>query len=135
MNRMSEVAKLLGVEIGEEFRVEDCGMPQGSIYKLTLNGLVILDGSDMSYPALLTRLLSGLANVVKEPWKPKESEIYYYCKFDEVACTKYTSTHYLSKLNIKLGNYFKTAVEAEEHLDSFIEFVESKSIADWRSEG
>jgi len=136
VNYMEHIAKLLGVELCEEFYLERGGKIKPSyLYKLTVDGMFVRkEGSRkwVAAPVTLVWTIRGICSIIKLPWKPKENETYYYCKFDEVDCTKYTSAHYLSKLNIKLGNCFRTMTEAEEHLDRFIDFIESEPITDWR---
>lgn len=78
-NLINEITKMLGVEIGEEFKVKD------------YNGLTCrfdADGLKESYDnrpkegwafanALLGSLLAGKLEIIKLPWKPKEGEICY----------------------------------------------------------
>ena len=77
-NYMAEVAKLLGVELEEEFRIT--GFPENCRHKLDKGGLWHYNEErdwwdDDSYA--LTRLLGGNARVIKLPWKPKIDEQYY----------------------------------------------------------
>lgn len=142
MNYMKEVAALLGVEFEEIFKIKKDKTPDGQLhmkdkeYKLTPKGLYMsYDFGEvpgwMKASESFTNVLNGNYTIVKLPWTPKEGETYYYCKLDEVDCTKYTARH-SDKLNIKLGNCFRTDTEAEEHLDRFMEFIKSEPITDWR---
>ena len=77
-NKMKEVAKLLGVELEEEFRIT--GFPENCRHKLDKRGLWRYNEecdwwNDDS--CALTRLLGGNARVIKLPWKPKIDEQYY----------------------------------------------------------
>lgn len=79
-NLIPEIAKMLGVELGEEFKIkgspdwvlfrfEECGLKARSTGKVDLSGGV--DGT------LFERLLGGYLEVIKLPWKPKEGETYW----------------------------------------------------------
>lgn len=77
MNHMKEVAEMLGVELGEEFKIR--GIPSHK-YKLLKDGLWVLKGDVdifdwINAPTALSILLQG--NVEIE-WQPKEGERYYY---------------------------------------------------------
>ena len=73
-NLMYEICKMLGVELGEEFKVEG----DNRTYWFDLDGLhsgeyVVEDEDD----AMLHDLLCGEDEIVKLPWKPKQDETYY----------------------------------------------------------
>lgn len=77
-NLIPEIAKMLGVELGEEFKVKG--------YKLTYmitddKGLMATDDSlETGWTpanALFIVLLNGKAEIVKIPWKPKMYEEYW----------------------------------------------------------
>ena len=77
-NLIPQIAKMLGVELGEEFKVKG--------YKLTYmiaddKGLTTTDDSPETgwTPAntLFAALLNGDAEIVKIPWKPKMYEEYW----------------------------------------------------------
>lgn len=66
MNHMKEVAQLLGLEIGEEFKIE--GHPDNCKYKLTEEHLMYTsDDKWNTLPATITYLLNGKCKVVKIP--------------------------------------------------------------------
>ena len=127
-NLMPEVAKLLGVEIGEKFRLrfsenEHCN-PE--VYYFTENsfdkvpdyentderGEAIIDNDDLWAIMLL---LGGEAEIVKLPWEPKEGERYFYPSISakRVDCTNWIccSFDYAMKA---LGMVYKTLEEAQE---------------------
>ena len=73
-NLMYEICKMLGVELGEEFKIEG----DNRTYWFDLDGLhsgeyVAEDEDD----AMLHDLLCGEVEIVKLPWKPKKGETYY----------------------------------------------------------
>lgn len=73
-NLIPEIARMLGVEIGEEFKVEG----DNRTYWFDLDGLhsgeyVAEDEDD----AMLHDLLCGEVEIIKIPWKPKLNERYW----------------------------------------------------------
>lgn len=77
-NLIPEIAKMLGVELGEEFKIKG---HDGLTYKLTDNGLELttVDGQKTKWfdNGALNSLLKGKMEIVKLPWKPKKGETYY----------------------------------------------------------
>ena len=73
-NLIPEICKMLGVELGEEFKIEG----DNRTYWFDLDGLhsgeyVAEDEDD----AMLHDLLCGEVEIVKLPWKPKKGDAYY----------------------------------------------------------
>lgn len=73
-NLIPEIAQMLGVELGEEFKVEG----DNCTYWFDLDGLhsgeyVAEDEDD----AMLHDLLCGEVEIIKIPWKPKLNERYW----------------------------------------------------------
>ena len=73
MNYMKQVAEILGVGFGEEFKVKGCG---DELYTITEDGLY--NDEKMSYNLLLFDILKGDLQIITHPWKPKEGESGYY---------------------------------------------------------
>lgn len=77
-NLIPGIAKMLGVELGEEFKIKGF---DGLTYKLTDNGLELttVDGQKTKWfdNGALNSLLKGKMEIVKLPWKPKKGETYY----------------------------------------------------------
>ena len=83
-NHMEEVAKLLGVELEEEFHIK--GAPIEWIYELSDDGLIMYNEGQChgTLPHLLTGLLTGKNEIVKLPWKPtNKGETYYMPAIDD----------------------------------------------------
>lgn len=73
-NYMNNVAKLLDVELNEEFKI---GTFLNS-YKLTEQGLFFKNNRKWEYAdATLSDLLTGKIEIVKSQWKPRINEVYY----------------------------------------------------------
>lgn len=113
-NYMKGVAKLLGLELREEFRIEKC---QG-LFRFTEDGLQrVLDSSatwTFAEHSILRELLNGKATVVKFPWKPAKMETYYVpCVSEVCRCDRFTwfddsNDHF----RLRHGLVFRTAAEA-----------------------
>ena len=69
-NYMAEVAKLLGVEMNEDFECEE----SSCTYRITENGLTCNGcyGADS-----LMMILNGDRTIKYKPWKPRVNETYY----------------------------------------------------------
>lgn len=79
-NLIPEIAKMLGVELNEEFKIKG---RDGVTYKLAGNRLMgKYDGESTEWKrtyGLLSELLAGDTELVKLPWKPKEgTEVYTF---------------------------------------------------------
>ena len=82
-NYMAEVAKLLGVELGESFEITS--NTQGdyhNYYRFTENNCLEISDDGVEWKmttaaALLKHILMGDIRIVKLPWKPQEGEKYY----------------------------------------------------------
>lgn len=81
-NYMREIASLLGVELGESFKlVDDNGGKYHNYYRFT-NEKGIEESDDnanweSAIPGILKWILMGEIRIIKLPWKPKMSERYY----------------------------------------------------------
>lgn len=78
-NLIPEIARMLGVELGEEFKVEGVA---DKTYKFIIDGLIVCGEKNanhgyVSANMMLVSLAKGDANLIKLPWKPKKGETYY----------------------------------------------------------
>ncbi|MBU5306078.1 hypothetical protein [Eubacterium callanderi] len=115
-NYMPEVARMLGVEIGEEFDilVNEMEMLVHGPYKIIDNAIVDYVGCKTKN--LLCGLLTGEYTLQKCPWRPKEGEGYYYIRSTDGFLSRSTfhnaDTVDLALLN--MGNCFPSKDAAEE---------------------
>lgn len=73
-NYMQDVAKMLGVELEEEFKIENSSL----LYKFTEQGLFFKDNEGWNYAYdILDDLLKGDAEIEKLPWQPRKGDKYY----------------------------------------------------------
>lgn len=78
-NLIPEIARMLGVEIGEEFKVEGVA---DKTYKFIIDELIVCGEKNanhgyVSANMMLVSLAKGNANLIKLPWKPKKGDAYY----------------------------------------------------------
>lgn len=116
-NLIPEICKMLGVEIGEKFKIKG----DGYTYSIKLDGLHSDQYAMEDDYATLLDLLCGEAEIVKMPWKPKEEEHYYtftstykYTKWKIGLNCWHTEPQNLAFL--KAGWVFRTRQEAEAAL-------------------
>lgn len=78
-NLIPEIARMLGVELGEQFKIEGY---DGLTYQFDSNGLMCVynnNGVKESIPTSVTlvELLNGEKELVKLPWKPQYDQPYW----------------------------------------------------------
>ena len=80
-NYMAEVAKLLGVELGESFKItSDTQGDYHNYYRLTENNCLEMSDDGVEWKmttaaALLKHILMGDIRIVKLPWRPWRPQI------------------------------------------------------------
>lgn len=130
MNHMAEVAKMLGVELGEEFDI-DCATDVLSA-KITDTGFHIINSNNLEFNGLfLNLLLSGQLEIKRKPWKPKRGETYWYVEKDgDIWEMEWHSCRYMSDHvnRYKLGNCYRTREEAEANRDKWVAFYASDEV-------
>ena len=73
MNYIPQIAKMLGVEMGERFEIIGHGFDR---YYFSDDGL-FSECFDMALKETLSNILIGRSKIKKLPWKPKVQEMYY----------------------------------------------------------
>lgn len=122
-NLIPEIAKMLGVELGEEFQIKEYGE---RIYRFDNSGLqLIYDNGvrnlNITANMALSCLLSGDIEIVKLPWKPKKGEKYWgfwYSSVDDAwLVLLYTWANNPADFALyKAGWVYRTRAEAEAAL-------------------
>lgn len=116
-NLIPEIARMLGVEICEEFKIEG----NARTYFFDLDGLhsgdhVAKDEDN----ATLCDILCGNSEIIKLPWKPKKGELYYSFGFRN--CPKWGvsqqnwGNHPCDYALLDKGWIYRTRAEAEAAL-------------------
>lgn len=140
-NEMNRVAKILGVELCEDFRIAEYGEEE---FWLTETGLYLYDRktcANVYKPEILSKLLAGEYHIIVKLKLPKKSSSYFYLSFlttDNVEVKKTTWIGCaMDLMNFKCGNVFFTYTEALDNAGKFVKMlVDSKAdYIDWRNGG
>ena len=117
-NCMDAVAKLLGVELGEEFIIENADRKETVV--LAADGFHVIQPNNVMGPdhgKLLSKVLQGLYEVKKKPWVPKKDECFYIPSVSNQCVQKWFWEEYTLDFAMKaLGMIYRTKEEAEAHL-------------------
>lgn len=114
-NYMADVARMLGVELEEEFKISN----DAHIYRITKYGVEYTLANKMwdRDTFALLKLLNGEIEIIKLPWQPRKGDKYYcpssYFKYVDVALWGGYSTEFALK---EAGMAFKTKEECEAAL-------------------
>lgn len=134
-NYMAEVAKLLGVELGEEFEIKypsPCDVKTTAVFsedgfKVTHTDAVILQ--PYWKDAELHELLKGTLTIKRKPWKPKVGDGYWYIDIDgENIYSSWDPNNARDISLYKLGNCYRTNKEAKENKNKWISFYASDEV-------
>ena len=130
-NLMLEVAKLLGVNIGEEFIIENADRKETVV--LAMDGFHVIQPNNVVGPdhgKLLSKVLQGLYAVKKIPWEPQEGDMYYILNVKTLFVEGYvwgnSTFDYASK---NMGVIYRTKAEAEAHLAEDYERLTGKPLS------
>lgn len=81
-NLIPEIAKMLGLKLGEEFKIDTSG---DDIFKITESGVWMRKSIDkeewLEKPFEFVMLCNGDAEIIRLPWQPKEGEYFYSFDF------------------------------------------------------
>lgn len=130
-NLIPEIAKMLGVEVGEEFTIENADRKETVV--LAMDGLHVIQPNNVLGPdhgKLLSKVLQGLYDVVKKPWEPKKDERYYIPSVSSQCVQKYFWHECTLDFAMKaLGMIYRTEEEAEEHFAEDYEKLTGKPLS------
>lgn len=127
-NYMTEIAKVLGIEIGDTFLVEE----MNTRFKMRREGFKCLDDDsfgDVGCAIVLKDILAGKMSMKKLPWKPIDMEPYFYVyKVEEekvVICEKLWENDVHDYIMYASKNVFKNKESAEESASLILEHYKS----------
>ena len=123
---MEQVAEILGVKIGEEFKCAESGFT----YKLTTQGIICPEHSSdyKIYGGILNAFLNGICTIKRPPYKPENNTWYWSIKPNgECAYLLWRNCHD-DHDKYKLGNCYRTKEEAKANRDKWISFYESDEV-------
>lgn len=118
-NHMAEVAKLLGVKLGEVFFIRECPSDSKMYLKFTENGLERSLDKDSWAKAggwIWELIITGALKINKLPWKPREGEKYYVPRIavrpEDRNCYYYWANDDINIKHYRMGLVCKTPEEA-----------------------
>lgn len=115
MNKMKEVAELLGLKVGDSFTINKLGYGR-SPFTFTDTGIV--DSTGTYTNLLLIGLICGDININKLPFKPqKDDEYWTYSTDNWDVDSSYWFEDITDLTRYKAGAVFRTRQEAEENLN------------------
>ena len=128
---MAAVAKMLGVELGEEFIIENKDSKETVVF--AADGFHVIQPNNVVGPdhgKLLSKVLQGLYEVKKKPWVPKKDERYYIPSVSNQCVQKYFWHEYTLDFAMKaLGMIYRTKEEAEAHFAEDYEKLTGKPLS------
>ena len=132
--RMEIIADMLGVELDEEFEVQDSLL---SSYKITEQGMIDSEGSRGD--PMMGALLTGRRTIIKRPkgpWEPIIGDDYWYVTPDgivDIAASFIPDVSIADKLNSRIGNCFPDRETAEANIDIMLQKFNTPEIipASW----
>ncbi len=118
-NRMIDVPKLFGLDLGEVFQIKNSKSPKDCYFRFVNTNLeVSLVGTHDTWitanDSILAGLLKGELNIKKVPWKPTKYDSYYFSCLDYEDLWGYSTWEdtQVDKDRLKHGIVFKTKEEA-----------------------
>ena len=130
-NCMAAVAKLLGVELGEEFIIENKDRKETVV--LAADGFHVIQPNNVLSPdhgKLFSKVLQGLYEIKQKPWEPKHCDDYYVLNTDtgRIECYSWGATTFDLALKA-LGIIYRSREEAEAHLAEDYERLTGKPLS------
>ena len=129
-NVMEKVAELLGMELGEEFIIENADRKETVI--IAADGLHVIQPNNVLGPQnwkLFSKVLEGLYDVRKKPWEPAFDEHYYCLNVNKKAVIEDTWLGNTSDYTLKaLGMVYRTREEAEANFAKDYEKLTGKKL-------
>lgn len=122
-NYMEEVAKLLGIEMGEEFKVYG----QDETYMWVNAGLFNTE-SGMENKKILYDLITGERHIIGHWWTPLKGDMFSYVAKDGKIYSELWEGTTFNIMLYKLNNCYKTKTEAEYNRDKWISFYASDEV-------
>lgn len=128
-NHMAEVAKMLGVELGEEFEIKRKGSAK---YKLIEDGLAYMVDKEQTIflDIILMRILTGYEEIVRRPWRPGMGGMYWTVlrkRTDDEGYITDSRVYFGNEYDlgmIAMGNCFPTRYAAKAAAPEVLKFYE-----------
>ena len=132
MNYYKQIAEMLGVELGEEFKLKPSCLekPWNSLYRFSTDGLEN-KYSDCSWvkceKGAIDEILIGKNEVIKIPWEPEYGDTYCAYENEDDLVVSYNWNNYaVDYAYWKIGNCFRTKEEAETKGKEIMEAIKKE---------
>ncbi|WP_405379691.1 hypothetical protein [Phascolarctobacterium sp.] len=114
VNYMEEVVEMLGVVMGEKFKVKSKLYEAPSLYFFCNDGLHLFngDGTAKSQNNIFVGLLNGDFEIVKPPFRPQRGQDYWGYDGEWTICRIHWRGSYYDYTNLFTGTVFRTEREA-----------------------
>lgn len=124
VNYIPQVAKMLDLEIGEEFySIYSDGSKKKVVFKN--DGLYYIGIFDQRASSTLSAILAGKYKIERLPWRPKLRDEYYYININgDVLTTVYYPDNLMDRMITRVGNCYPTREEAAKHIDEWKKWYE-----------
>ncbi len=131
-NHMPEVAKMIGVELGEKFTFEDLDGEMMGTAVIEESGFKLLEYNvnytNSWFQYTLENLLTGKYTIKRKPWKPKEGEPYYIVETNGSIGVEEWWAETIDMNYYKIGNCYRTSEEAEANHEKWVAFYASDEV-------
>ena len=133
MNYMEQVAKMLGVELGEEFEIVfphnlNCHatalINSEKLYITNHN----VANQDLWQLNALTNLLNGNYTIKRKPWKPIYRNLYWSIQPNGDVMGYSWLGEWIDIYHYKIGNCYPTEEDALNNRDKWLAFYESDEV-------
>lgn len=127
-NLMPLICEMLGLEIREEFKVEN----DVCLHRFTENGLEYKVCGVWNACARLNLILNGTEKIIKLPFEPKRGEAFWEVYWEEDSDIDVTENEWTGNsddyLKKQCGNCFRTKAEAKAHKHEIYEKLTGKKL-------
>lgn len=120
LNYIEQIAKMLGVEVGEKFNINDSQM---NPYRLEESGLI--NSINVNCEHAFSSLITGESKLEKiipyvKPTKVRPDSKYYYINYDGNISMQYNQSETFDYAMYALGNMFDTNKIPQQQIDEIV---------------
>ena len=134
MNYMPEVAKMLGVELGERFQIEfnsgfESKHHKDNEYYWWEHGIQLdKEGHACISSDMLHGILCGSISIKRKPWKPEYGECYHFINEQGLTTWDTWGDSCEDIILYKLGNCYQTREKADKDAARWLAFYKSDDV-------
>lgn len=134
-NLIPIIAKELGVEIGEEFKIKEFGDKTFCFTKTNLEWQIETGKGYLGVnSSILVDLVRGYTNIIKLPFAPQMNDEYWTYDYDWDTVTYYWHNDFMDCVRFAKNCVFRTQEEAERARPALYKELTSKDWVDWEDD-